>query len=192
MILDAFMPKARHFTVLTVVSLVGYAAAMVALYWQDGKNESTFKGLFRSHGLTVFLSVVLLTVGILLASLATYVLTAFARRRTSSLEGAIKYFLLGIFASAILIYGLAWVYGITGSTDLDQIALHLQGVIHGGASREPEVLFALLLVIVGLGFKIAAVPFHMWTPDAYDGAPTPITGFMSVGPKAAGFAAIIR
>lgn len=241
MILDAFMPKARHFNVLTGLSLVGYAAAMVSLYWQDGKNESTFNGLFRSDGLTVFLSVVLLSaailtvmvsasyvdrlegrmpigefyillsfsvlgallvssagnivmifVGIELSSLATYVLTAFAKRRQSSLEGAIKYFLLGIFASAILIYGLAWIYGITGSTDLDQIALHLQGVIQGGASREPEVLFALLLVIVGLGFKIAAVPFHMWTPDAYDGAPTPITGFMSVGPKAAGFAAIIR
>ena len=241
MILDAFMPKARHFTVLTVVSLVGYAAAMVALYWQDGNNESTFKGLFRSDGLTVFLSVVLLTVAILtvmtsasyvdrlegrmpigefyvllafsilgallvasagnivmvfvgieLSSLATYVLTAFARRRTSSLEGAIKYFLLGIFASAILIYGLAWIYGITGSTDLDQIALQIQGAVQSGDSRQPEILFALLLVIVGLGFKIAAVPFHMWTPDAYDGAPTPITGFMSVGPKAAGFAAIIR
>jgi len=241
MILDAFMPKTRHFTVMTVVSLVGYAAAMVSLYWQDGKNESTFKGLFRSDGLTVFLSMVLLTVAILtvmtsasyvdrlegrmpigefyvllafsilgallvsaagnivmvfvgieLASLATYVLTAFARRRTSSLEGAIKYFLLGIFASAILIYGLAWVYGVTGSTDLDQIALQVQGAVQGGDSRQPELLFALLLVIVGLGFKIAAVPFHMWTPDAYDGAPTPITGFMSVGPKAAGFAAIIR
>ncbi len=241
MILDAFMPKARHFTVLTVVSLIGYAAAMVALYWQDGKNESTFKGLFRSDGLTVFLSVVLLTVAILtvmtsasyvdrlegrmpigefyvllafsilgallvssagnivmvfvgieLSSLATYVLTAFARRRTSSLEGAIKYFLLGIFASAILIYGLAWIYGITGSTDLDQIAVQIQGAVQSGDSRQPEILFAVLLVIVGLGFKIAAVPFHMWTPDAYDGAPTPITGFMSVGPKAAGFAAIIR
>ena len=137
-------------------------------------------------------NIVMVFVGIELSSLATYVLTAFAKRRQSSLEGAIKYFLLGIFASAILIYGLAWIYGITGSTDLDQIALYLQGVVQGDASREPEVLFALLLVIVGLGFKIAAVPFHMWTPDAYDGAPTPITGFMSVGPKAAGFAAIIR
>jgi NADH-quinone oxidoreductase subunit N len=97
-----------------------------------------------------------------------------------------------MFASAILVYGMTWVYGITGSTDLDEIAAHLQGVVTGSETRQPEILFALLLVVVGLAFKIAAVPFHMWTPDAYDGAPTPISGFMSVAPKAAGFAAIIR
>jgi NADH-quinone oxidoreductase subunit N len=241
MALDAFLPREKHFTVLTAVSLIGYTASMVSLYWQHDKNEATFKGLFRSDGLTVFLSVILLVaailsvmvsasyvdrlegrmplgefyillafsvlgallvasagnlimiyVGIELSSLATYVLTAFAKRRSTSLEGAMKYFLLGVFASAILIYGLTWVYGVTGSTDLDEIAQYLQGVIQGSESRQPELLFALLLVVVGLGFKIAAVPFHMWTPDAYDGAPTPITGFMSVGPKAAGFAAIIR
>jgi NADH-quinone oxidoreductase subunit N len=239
--LDVFLDKARHYTVLTAVSLIGYAAAMLALIWRDDKNESTFSGLFRSDGLTVFLSVVLLSsailtvmvsasyvdrlegrmpigefyvllafsilgallvasagnivmvfVGIELSALATYILTAFAKRRATSLEGAMKYFLLGVFASAILIYGLAWVYGITGSTDLDKIAVYLQGVVQGTEDRQPEVLFALLLVVVGLGFKIAAVPFHMWTPDAYDGAPTPVTGFMSVGPKAAGFAALIR
>jgi NADH-quinone oxidoreductase subunit N len=137
-------------------------------------------------------NLVMVFVGIELASLATYVLTSFAKQRSTSLEGGLKYFLLGIFASAILIYGMTWIYGITGSTDLDDIALHLQGVVEGGQSRDPAVLLAMLLVVVGLGFKIAAVPFHMWTPDAYDGAPTPVTGFMSVAPKAAGFAAIIR
>jgi NADH-quinone oxidoreductase subunit N len=238
---DAFVPRRSHFTLLTAISLIGYAAAMVALYWQDDKNDATFGGMFRADGLTVFLSVVILSsailavmvsasyvetlegrmpigefyvllafsvlgalivsaagdlvvvfVGIELSSLATYVLTAFAKRRATSIEGALKYFLLGIFASAILIYGMAWTYGLTGSTNLVEISNHLGTLITGEGRREPSLLLALLLLVVGLGFKIAAVPFHMWTPDAYDGAPTPVTAFMSVGPKAAGFAAIIR
>ncbi len=241
LVLDAFLPKSMHYVWLTTVSLAGYSAAMVALYWQKGDDSSTFYGMFRADGLTVFLTAIILVsailsvmvsasyvenlegrmpigefylllsfsvlgatlvaaagdlvmvfVGIELSSLATYVLTAFARRRLTSLEGALKYFLLGIFASAILIYGFAWIYGLTGSTNLDEIAVSLQSAIAGNSHQEPAVLLALLLVIVGLGFKIAAVPFHMWTPDAYDGAPTPVTAFMSVGPKAAGFAAIIR
>ncbi|MGI8476021.1 MAG: NADH-quinone oxidoreductase subunit N [Thermomicrobiales bacterium] len=238
---DAFLPKRLHYTWLTAISLVGYLASMVALYWQNDRNASTFHGLFRMDGLTVFLSVIILSAAVLsvmvsasyvehlegrmpvgefylllsfsvlgallvsaagdlvmifiaieLSSLATYVLTAFAKRRATSLEGALKYFLLGIFASAILIYGMAWTYGLTGSTNLDEIARHMQSVTTGTGSLEPSLLLALLLLVVGLGFKIAAVPFHMWTPDAYDGAPTPVTAFMSVAPKAAGFAAIIR
>ena len=87
---------------------------------------------------------------------------------------------------------MAWTYGLTGSTNLDEIAQHLAQVTADGGRLEPSLLLALLLLVVGLGFKIAAVPFHMWTPDAYDGAPTPVTGYMSVVPKAAGFAAIVR
>jgi NADH-quinone oxidoreductase subunit N len=238
---DAFAPKRTHYNLLTGISLVGYAAAMAALYWQDDKDKTTFGGMFRADGLTVFLSVIILAaailsvmvsasyvqnlegrmplgefyvllafsvlgalivsaagdlvvifVGIELSSLATYVLTSFAKRRLTSIEGALKYFLLGIFASAILIYGMAWTYGLSGSTSLDDIHAHIAAVVSGQAHREPALLLALLLLVVGLGFKIAAVPFHMWTPDAYDGAPTPVTAFMSVGPKAAGFAAIVR
>ena len=135
---------------------------------------------------------VMIFVAIELSSLATYILTAFAKKRTTALEGGMKYFLLGIFASAILVYGMAWVYGLTGSTDLDQIALVLQSSVTGGAFLDPSLVLALLLVIVGLGFKMAAVPFHFWTPDAYDGAATPVTAFMSVVPKVAAFAATIR
>ncbi len=135
---------------------------------------------------------VMLFVGIELSSLATYILTAFAKRRVTALEGALKYFLLGIFASAILLYGMAWVYGSSGTTDLDQIAVQVQGLIAGQDNLDASLLLGLLLVIVGLGFKMAAVPFHFWTPDAYDGAPTPVTGFMSVVPKAAAFAAAVR
>src|SRR5205085_4954659 len=86
------------------------------------------------------------------------------------------------------IYGMAWTYGITGTIQLDAIARNGAKI----ASGNPSLLLALLLLVVGLGFKIAAVPFHMWTPDAYQGAPTPVTAFMSIGPKAAGFAATIR
>jgi NADH-quinone oxidoreductase subunit N len=135
---------------------------------------------------------VMLYVGIELSSLATYILTAFAKRRATALEGALKYFLLGLFASAILLYGMAWIYGTTGMTGLDEISSALSGMISGQDNLDASLLLGLLLVIVGLGFKIAAVPFHFWTPDAYDGAPTPVTGYMSVIPKIAGFAAIAR
>lgn len=135
---------------------------------------------------------VMIFVAIELSSLATYILTAFAKRRQTALEGGMKYFLLGIFASAILVYGMAWVYGLTGTTDLDGIARSLQNSVTGDAQLDPALVLALLLVIVGLGFKMAAVPFHFWTPDAYDGAATPVTAFMSVVPKVAAFAATIR
>ncbi|HQX62619.1 MAG TPA: NADH-quinone oxidoreductase subunit N [Thermomicrobiales bacterium] len=130
-------------------------------------------------------------IGIEMGSLAIYALTGFARKRMTSLEGALKYFLLGLFASAILIYGMAWVYGATGTTNLDGVAQALSGVVTNG-KVEPSLLLALLLLTVGLGFKVAAVPFHMWTPDAYQGAPTPVSAYMSVIPKIAGFAAMIR
>jgi NADH-quinone oxidoreductase subunit N len=135
---------------------------------------------------------VMLFVGIELASLATYILTAFAKRRVTALEGALKYFLLGLFATAILIYGMAWIYGSAGSTDLDEIAVNLQAMVQGQENLDASLLLGLLLIVVGLGFKLAAVPFHFWTPDAYDGAATPVTAFMSVIPKAAAMVAAIR
>mgnify|MGYP001087858423 CR=1 FL=1 len=130
--------------------------------------------------------------GIEMSSLAVYTLTAFARRRLTSIEGALKYFLLGVFASAIFVYGIAWIYGLTGSIMLDDIAGTLSGVVRGDEPVEASLLLALLLLAVGLGFKVAAVPFHMWTPDAYQGAPTPVSAYMSVVPKVAGFAAMAR
>jgi len=135
---------------------------------------------------------VMIFVSIELSSLATYVLTAFAKRRVTALEGGMKYFVLGIFASAILVYGMTWVYGLTGTTNLDGIAVAMQNSVTGDQFVDPSLVLALLLVIVGLGFKMAAVPFHFWTPDAYDGAATPVTAFMSVVPKVAAFAATIR
>ncbi len=135
---------------------------------------------------------IMIFVGLELSSLATYVLTGYTKRREVSVEGALKYFLLGIFASAILLYGMSWAYGLSGSTNLDSIRAGIGAAVEGKEWFEASVLLAMLLVVVGLGFKIAAVPFHMWTPDAYEGAPTPVTAYMSVIPKAAGFAALIR
>lgn len=132
-------------------------------------------------------------VGIELSSIAIYILTGFNRADKLSNEAAAKYFLLGIFSTAILVYGMAWLYGSTGFTNLRDIG----GVVAkigsaGGIESSGFLMLAIFFLIAGLGFKIAAVPFHMWTPDAYQGAPTPVTAFMSVGPKAAGFAATIR
>ncbi len=129
-----------------------------------------------------------LFLGIELMSVPTYVLTGFAKHRRESNEGAMKYFLLGAFSSAILLYGMTWTYGVTGSTRFDQIASF---AAQGGAAR-PAVLLAMLLMVAGLGFKVAAVPFHQWTPDAYQGAPTVVTAFMSVAVKAGAFAALVR
>lgn len=131
-------------------------------------------------------------IGIEMSSLAVYALTSFDRHRLTSIEGALKYFLLGSFATAILIYGMAWIYGATGTTSLPEISARLSAILTGGEPLEASLLLALLLLAVGLGFKIAAVPFHMWTPDAYQGAPTPVSAYMSVVPKVAGFAATAR
>ena len=135
------------------------------------------------------LDLVMVFVGIELSSLSIFVLAAFAKRSRVSIEGALKYFLLSAFASAILLYGMAWTYGVTGSTNIPQINLRLTAIPD---HNQLTLLLATLLLVVGLGFKAAAVPFHMWTPDAYQGAPTPVTAFMSVGPKVAAFAAIVR
>ncbi len=134
-----------------------------------------------------------LFVGIELMSISVYILTGFARTDRLSNEAAMKYFLLGIFSTAILVYSMAWLYGMTGHTNLRQIGEVVNSIVQAGQFNIYGGLsLAMILLVAGLGFKIAAVPFHMWTPDAYQGAPTPVTAFMSVGPKAAGFAATVR
>jgi NADH-quinone oxidoreductase subunit N len=122
-------------------------------------------------------------------SLAIYALTGIRRDSPASTEAAFKYFLLGAFASAFFLYGIAFTYGLTGSTRLDRIG----GLLAAQAMAPTPMMFlALGLLIVGFGFKVSAVPFHMWTPDAYEGAPPAVTAFMSTGVKAAAFAAFVR
>jgi NADH-quinone oxidoreductase subunit N len=122
-------------------------------------------------------------------SLAVYVLTGIRRDSPASTEAALKYFLLGAFSSAFFLYGIALTYGLAGSTHLDRIGRLIAGQ---AMAPTPMQLIALGLLLVGFAFKVSAVPFHMWTPDAYEGAPPAVTGFMSTGVKAAAFAAFVR
>lgn len=123
-----------------------------------------------------------------LLSIPLYVLSGFASKQLDSQEAAMKYFLLGAFASGFVVYGIALVFGATGTTGLAGVVAALEG----GLLAQPLALVGAGLLLVGLGFKVAVVPFHMWTPDVYQGAPSPVVGFMSVGAKAGGFAALLR
>ncbi len=120
-----------------------------------------------------------------------YMLAGYAKRDGLSTEGAIKYFLLGSFSSAIFLFGLALVWGFAGSTRIPEVAAVLTS-LDGAVSLTPALTMGLALLTAGVAFKIAAVPFHYWTPDAYQGSPTPVTGYLSVGPKVAAFALILR
>ncbi len=124
-----------------------------------------------------------------LTSIPLYVMAGLLRTGERSAEAAVKYVLLGAMSSAILLYGFALLYGLTGTTDLTGIATSIKNGVENG---NVLVLIASVLILAGFGFKISAVPFHMWAPDIYEGAPTPATAFFSVGSKAAGFAALLR
>jgi NADH-quinone oxidoreductase subunit N len=148
--------------------------------------------LFATLGMMVMASagdIIVLYLGLELMALSTYVLAGFLRFDRKSNEAALKYFLLGAFASAFLLYGTSLIYGLTGTTNLKGIAEYIAAK---GITVHPALLFSMILFIAGFGFKIAAAPFHMWAPDVYEGAPTSVTAFMSVGPKAAGFAVLGR
>ena len=134
---------------------------------------------------------VLIFIGMELMAISTYILVGFLRSNQRSNEAALKYLLLGAFSSAIFAYGLSLFYGVSGSTNLGDIAhaLTLRAVAY---PRDPIVMLALLMTLTGMLFKIAAAPFHMWAPDVYEGAPTSVTGFMSVSVQAAGWSVILR
>ena len=130
---------------------------------------------------------VLIFIALEISSISTYILAGFRRNAASSSESSLKYFLLGSFATAFFLYGVALIFGATGSTNIDNISRTLQ------AAPTPALVYvATALMFVGLGFKVAAAPFHVWTPDVYEGAPAPVVGFMSTAPKAAAFAVLLR
>jgi NADH-quinone oxidoreductase subunit N len=135
-----------------------------------------------SHLITIFL-------GLETMSISIYILAGIIQEDRRSTEAALKYFLLGAFATGFLLYGMALIYGATGSFYLKEVASYIASK---NLLRNPMLLMSLVFLTIGFGFKIAAVPFHMWTPDVYEGAPTSITAFMATGVKAAGFAALIR
>ena len=126
-------------------------------------------------------------IGLETMAVSFYILAGFIKPNQRSNEAAVKYFLLGAFSLGILLYGMSLMYGLSGTT-----ALRVMATVFVGQERDPRLVLAVILVVAGVGFKIAAVPFHMWAPDVYEGAPTPITAFLSVGSKAASFAMLLR
>jgi NADH-quinone oxidoreductase subunit N len=160
---------------------------------REGMNHAEFYALllFATVGMIMMAGsneLVMVFLGLEILSIATYVLAGFRRTDLKSNESALKYFLLGSFSSAFFLYGTALIFGATGSTNLVAIAESLRN-----ASIQASLVYLSgALILVALCFKVAVAPFHIWTPDVYEGAPTPVTGFMSVGPKAAGFAVLLR
>jgi NADH-quinone oxidoreductase subunit N len=190
--------RADNFSLFFNLVLVGIGLLTILLSGQSVERERLPQGeyyaltLFSIAGMMMMVAatdllVIFLALEIL--SLAVYVLTGIRRSSAAGAEASFKYFLLGSFSSAFFLYGIAFTYTITGSTRLDAIGVRL-----AADAMQPSVLslLAVGLLLVGFGFKVSAVPFHMWTPDAYEGAPTVVTGFMSTGVKAAAFAAFVR
>jgi NADH-quinone oxidoreductase subunit N len=156
------------------------------------KGEYYVLGLFAVLGMMVMVSAYsFLTVylGLELLSLSLYAMVAFNRDSPQASEAAMKYFVLGALASGMLLYGMSMIYGVTGSLDLMEVSNHL---IRSAGDMSVPLIFGLAFIVVGLGFKLGAVPFHMWVPDVYEGAPAPVTLFLGTAPKIAAFAMIIR
>lgn len=186
------------FTVFFTLLLCAAGAVAVLLSWDYVRRTRIHHGEYYALLLCATLGMVVMAaandlitmfLGLELMSLSLYVLVGFRRGSLESNEAALKYFLLGAFASGFLLYGIALIYGATGTTNLAEMAAFLTG---SPLRDNPLLLVGGVLLLAGLLFKVAAVPFHMWTPDAYEGAPTPVTAFMSVGAKAAAFAALLR
>jgi NADH-quinone oxidoreductase subunit N len=182
---------------MSVIFLVGAAAAVLMSYGYLGRERILVPEfypllLFATVGTMLMggaADLIVIFLGLELMSLAVYVLAAIKRRSAASAEAGLKYFLLGAFASGFLLYGIALIYGATGTTNLHTIAFQ---IADAGAAGRPMLAIGIALLLVGFGFKVSAVPFHMWAPDVYDGAPTPVTAFMAAAVKAAGFAALMR
>jgi len=182
---------------LGVVVIASTALAVllsVAYLQREGLEAPEYLALVLLSGagmlaMTTANDLIVVFLALEILSIPLYVLSAFDRRRLSSQEAGIKYFVLGAFSSAIFLYGVALTYGATGTTSLTGIGQYLaQNVLFD----QGTLLAGFALLLVGLGFKVAAVPFHMWTPDVYQGAPTPVTAFMAAATKAAAFAALLR
>jgi NADH-quinone oxidoreductase subunit N len=185
-----------HLAMNFIVLGVAIFGLMYSFDWlhREGQftGEFVFLMLMAAVGMMILggtRDLIVLFVAVELMSISVYVLTGFDRRSRRSSEAALKYFLMGAFASGFLLYGIALIFGSVGSTNLSLVTSE---ITLGAGSRNPLLFAGVALLLVGFAFKVSAVPFHMWTPDAYEGAPTPVTGFMAAGVKAAGFAAIIR
>ncbi len=177
--------------ILIYLAAIGCLIVTPKFFTENGghRPEYPILVLFSAVGMALMVSAVnlmTLYMGLELMSLSSYVLASFSRSDNRSVEAGLKYFVLGALASGILLYGMSLLYGFTGSTSYLGIRLALQDGLSMGAT------FGIVFVLAGLAFKIAAVPFHMWTPDVYEGAPTPVTAFFSTAPKVAAVAVLMR
>ena len=191
LVVDGF---AVFFMVLVSVTVILGTLLATAYLDREGFPGPEFYVLMllSASGAVVMASandLIVLFLGLEILSIALYVLAGFHPRRMESKEAAMKYFVLGAFSSALFLYGVALVYGATGSTNLVSIRLFLASNV---APNAGVLLAGAALLLVGLGFKVAVVPFHTWTPDVYQGSPSPVTGFMAAAAKAAGFAGLLR
>ncbi len=177
-----------------VFLFVSAMTILISTVWVDNENvpagEYHSLIMFATFGMMLMASgndLVVLFLGLETLSIATYVMAGFRKSDLKSNESSMKYFILGSFASAFLLYGMALIYGATGTTNITEIASKV-----ASPNFPALLLIGAAMMIVGFGFKVATVPFHIWTPDVYEGAPSPVTGFMAAGPKAAAFASFIR
>jgi NADH-quinone oxidoreductase subunit N len=179
-----------HFLIIAIAAVVILSSFEYMAVQRIRAGEYYSLILLGTVGMALMSSaveLVLIFIALEISSIATYILTGFRCNEASSSEASLKYFLLGSFATAFFLYGVALMFGATGFTNIDQISQKLQ------SGPVPLLVFvAMSLMFVGLGFKVAAAPFHIWTPDVYEGAPSPIVGFMSTAPKAAAFAVLLR
>ncbi|MFC2157298.1 NADH-quinone oxidoreductase subunit N [Acidobacteriota bacterium] len=183
---------ALFFTIILIITTLLVILISLKYIFLQNMNQGEYFSLllFALSGMMIMVSssdLLVIFLGLEVLSISSYALTGMKREDHKSSEAAAKYFLLGSFAAAFIVFGLAFLYGATQSTGIDTV---IQAFTGGSVSL--LAVAGLSLVIIGICFKIAVVPFHMWTPDVYQGAPTPITAFFSVGPKAVGFAVLIR
>ena len=182
-------------TILVLIMMIDYAPvvrqSIHGATHQSGLGEFFAIPLFTCAGLMWMASAVdfvMIFVSLEVVTMSFYVLVAFTRRNPASLEAGVKYLILSALATGFLVYGITWIFGVTGETNLARITTALSAA----TVEQAPALFGMALILVALGFKIAAVPFQIWVPDVYQGAPTPVTAYLSVGSKAAGFVVLLR
>ncbi|MDB6139445.1 MAG: NADH-quinone oxidoreductase subunit [Verrucomicrobiaceae bacterium] len=196
---DALAYFYKVFAMVTTlgVLIIAYEADAVVAHYSSSQGVHTRIGEFYALPMIVCAGMMWMAsardlvsvfVSLELVTVSFYVLVAYTRRSGNALEAGVKYLILGALSTGILVYGIAWVYGVTGSMTFDGIAL----AVKNPNINQTALLFGAALLLAGLGFKVGAAPFHIWIPDVYQGAPTPVTAFLSVGSKAAGFAVLTR
>lgn len=194
LVLDGFSLFFK-FLILSIAALVIISSVDYVNKFARFQGEYYALILFSAGGLMLMAStgeLISIYVALELSSISLYALVSFLKDSKSS-EAGLKYMILGAISSAVLLFGMAFVYGLTGTTHLDQIADKVSALVSSGQLWDsPALILGMILMVAGFGFKIASVPFQMWVPDVYEGAPTPITAYLSVASKAAGFAVILR